>query len=57
MFVTISNVVGTLAGFGLIAVFIWIARQGHGDRDAEDAARAYFDEHGHWPDEEPGAIG
>lgn len=25
---------------------------GDRDRDVEDRARAYFDEHGHWPDEE-----
>ena len=24
---------------------------GDRERDEEDAARAYFDEHGHWPDE------
>ena len=26
---------------------------GDEDRDAEDAAREYFDQHGHWPDEQP----
>ena len=26
---------------------------GEQDRDAEDAAREYFDKHGHWPDERP----
>ena len=26
---------------------------GDSDRDAEDAAREYFDKHGHWPDERP----
>jgi hypothetical protein len=26
---------------------------GDRERDDEDAARAYFDEHGHWPDEPP----
>ena len=26
---------------------------GDSERDDEDAARAYFDEHGHWPDEPP----
>jgi hypothetical protein len=28
---------------------------GDRDRDDEDRARQYFDEHGHWPDEEPRA--
>jgi hypothetical protein len=27
---------------------------GDRERDDEDRARAYFDEHGHWPDEERG---
>ena len=27
---------------------------GDRERDEEDRARAYFDEHGHWPDEERG---
>jgi hypothetical protein len=26
---------------------------GDRERDDEDAARAYFDEHGYWPDESP----
>jgi hypothetical protein len=26
-------------------------RHGDQDRRAEDAARLFFDEHGHWPDE------
>jgi hypothetical protein len=26
--------------------------RGDQDRDAEDAARAYFDRYGHWPDED-----
>jgi hypothetical protein len=37
-------------------LFGWLFRKGvEGDRerDAEDRARAYFDEHGHWPDEAP----
>ena len=28
---------------------------GDRDRDAEDRARAFLDEHGHWPDEQPPA--
>ncbi len=27
--------------------------EGDKDRDKEDAARRYFDEHGHWPDQRP----
>jgi hypothetical protein len=32
-------------------VLFRIGVEGDKDRDREDAARAYFDEHGHWPDE------
>jgi hypothetical protein len=33
--------------------FLWrIGIVGDRDRDEEDAARAYFDEHGRWPDDE-----
>lgn len=44
---------GGLAVLLLNAVFRFGAK-GDSDRDAEDAARRYFDEHGHWPDEAPG---
>jgi hypothetical protein len=43
------------AGLG-VALLNWLHRVGvTGDRsrDEEDAARAYFDRHGHWPDETP----
>jgi hypothetical protein len=40
-------VVGTVG----IAWIIWMMRNGDKDRHDEDAARLYFDEHGHWPDE------
>jgi hypothetical protein len=35
-------------------LFGWLFRkgvEGDSDRDAEDAARAYFDRHGRWPDD------
>jgi hypothetical protein len=34
-----------------IAWIIWVMRNGDEDRHAEDRARLFFDEHGHWPDE------
>jgi hypothetical protein len=46
---------------GLAIYFInWLFRVGVGgerERDAERSARDYFDVHGHWPDEPPGADG
>jgi hypothetical protein len=51
MVVAISNVIAFVGGCVVIGGLIWIAKNGHGDREAEDAARDFFDEHGHWPDE------
>ena len=36
---------------GFVVIFRALRR--HDPRPAEDAARAYFDEHGHWPDQTP----
>jgi hypothetical protein len=52
MVVLISNVVAFVGGCVVIGGLIWFAVKGHDDRDAEDAARAFFDEHGRWPDED-----
>lgn len=46
-----------LWGAGLsVALLNWFYRMGVSgdrDRDREDEARAYFERHGHWPDEAP----
>ncbi len=34
-----------------IPLFVLVIRTGHDARHQEDDARAFFDEHGHWPDE------
>ena len=44
IFICVAGVVG-------IIWIIWVMRNGDNDRHEEDAARAFFDEHGHWPDE------
>jgi hypothetical protein len=49
---SIIALVGAIAVVGMIAYFI---ATGRNDRDADEAARRYFDEHGHWPDESPSA--
>jgi hypothetical protein len=52
----VLNVIGWIAGIGgilSILWFIWYAARPHDERHAEDDARAFFDEHGHWPDEPP----
>ena len=35
----------------LLNLLFRIGMEGDKDRDREEAARRYFDEHGHWPDE------
>ena len=37
----------------LLNIMYRVSVKGERDRDREDEARAYFDEHGHWPDEPP----
>jgi hypothetical protein len=42
-----------VAGVAGVAWILWLVRHGDRDRHDEDAARVFFDEHGHWPDETP----
>jgi hypothetical protein len=42
-----------VAGVAGIIWILYVMRNGDQDRHQEDAARAFFDEHGHWPDETP----
>jgi hypothetical protein len=49
----IATIVATIGGFGLIIGLVYAALVGNGDREAEEAARDYYSEHGHWPDESP----
>src|SRR3954465_2248849 len=45
--------VGAGLAIWLLNLLIRIGISGERERDAEDEARAYFDEHGYWPDEAP----
>jgi hypothetical protein len=49
-----AMLIGSAFAVLLMNVFFRIGVQGESDRDREEAARVYFDEHGHWPDERPG---
>ena len=49
----VATVIATIGGFVLIAGLVWAARDGNHEREAEEAARDYYSEHGHWPDEAP----
>ncbi len=45
---SVIALIGSIAG---VAFLIWVAARGHGEREDEDSARAYFDAHGRWPDD------
>jgi hypothetical protein len=47
----IWSIIGVLGAILLIVVILWSLATGRHDRDHEEAARRYFDEHGRWPDE------
>ena len=48
-----SMLIGSAFAVLLMNLFFRIGVEGESDRDREEAARVYFDEHGHWPDERP----
>jgi hypothetical protein len=50
---TIWSAIAVVGGVGTVAVILWFLVTGRNDRDEEEAARRYFDEHGRWPDESP----
>jgi hypothetical protein len=51
----IWSIVAILGALFVVALVLWGLLTGRDDRDKEEAAREYFDEHGHWPDEAPSA--
>jgi hypothetical protein len=50
---TIWSIIAVLGGFVMVGGILYAMLTEKGDRESEVAARAYFDEHGHWPDEAP----
>jgi hypothetical protein len=48
-----AGIIGAGIGIWMLNVLFRIGVQGDRERDDESAARDYFDEHGHWPDEAP----
>jgi hypothetical protein len=50
---TIWSIIAVIGGFGMVAVVLYFMLTERGDREREEAARVFFDEHGHWPDEAP----
>ena len=51
----IWSIIGVAGGILLIVVILWALATGRQDRDHEEEARRFYDEHGHWPDERPTA--
>jgi len=52
----LANVYGIfVVAVGVVGIgwILWTMRDGDKARLHEDDARAFFDEHGHWPDETP----
>jgi hypothetical protein len=48
----IWSIIAVAGGILLIVVILWSLATGRGDREREESAREYFDEHGRWPDEQ-----
>jgi hypothetical protein len=44
---------GSAGAVLLLNLLFRYGAQGDSERENEESARAYFDEHGHWPDEAP----
>jgi hypothetical protein len=50
---TIWSIIAIIGGVLVVAAILYFLVTGAGDREKDEAARRYFDEHGHWPDESP----
>lgn len=50
---TIWSIIALLGAIVLIAALVYFIATDRDDREKDEAARRYFDEHGHWPDEAP----
>jgi hypothetical protein len=48
-----AGIIGAGASVWLLNLIFRVGVQGERDRDAEDEARAFYAEHGYWPDEAP----
>ena len=48
-----AGIVGAGLSIGLLNLLFRMGSSGDRERDREEAARAFFDAHGYWPDERP----
>ena len=49
----IWSIIAVVGGFAMVGGILYFMLTERGDRQREEDARVYFDEHGHWPDEAP----
>jgi hypothetical protein len=49
----IWSIIAIVGAFVMVGGMLYVMLTDNGDREREEAARVYFDEHGHWPDEAP----
>lgn len=49
---TVIDWITVVLALASIPALVLVIRTGHDARHAEDEARAYFDAHGRWPDED-----
>ena len=49
----VADALSVVAAFAAIGWLVKVIFTGNDDRADEDEARTFFDEHGHWPDEDP----
>jgi hypothetical protein len=54
---TIWSIIAVVGGFAMVGGVLYFMLTERGDREREEAARVYFDEHGYWPDEAPPGDG
>lgn len=54
--VDVYSLVTFALAIGSIVALAYVQFRGHGNHEAEDADRAFFDEHGRWPDEPESAA-
>ena len=52
-----AGIVGAGLAIWLLNFLFRVGVTGDHERKSEDEARAYFDQHGHWPDEAPRGHG
>jgi hypothetical protein len=50
----IWSIIAVLGAFVMCGGVLYFVLNEGDDRQREEDARVYFDEHGHWPDEAPG---